>query len=124
MSVDLGQSDFKVKFDLYSYFFICSFIYSCSYLQKYSSFSVNKIRKHFEQGGKKPLLKALDDASFSVYEGQITALLGPNGAGKSTLISILTGMLKPSGGRADFYGLDITDTNDMNDIRKIIGKHY
>ena len=70
------------------------------------------------------MLKALDDASFSVYEGQITALLGPNGAGKSTLISILTGMLKPSGGRADFYGLDITDTNDMNDIRKIIGKHY
>ena len=70
------------------------------------------------------MLKALDDASFSVYEGQITALLGPNGAGKSTLISILTGMLKPSGGRADFYGLDITDTNDMNDIRKIVGKHY
>ena len=70
------------------------------------------------------MLKALDDTSFSVYEGQITALLGPNGAGKSTLISILTGMLKPSGGRADFYGLDITDTNDMNDIRKIIGKHY
>ena len=70
------------------------------------------------------MLKALDDASFSVYEGQITALLGPNGAGKSTLISILTGMLKPSGGRTDFYGLDITNTNDMNDIRKIIGKHY
>ena len=70
------------------------------------------------------MLKALDDASFSVYEGQITALLGPTGAGKSTLISILTGMLKPSGGRTDFYGLDITNTNDMNDIRKIIGKHY
>ena len=69
-------------------------------------------------------MKALDDVSFSVYEGQITALLGPNGAGKSTLISVLTGMLKPSGGRADFYGLDITDTDDMNDIRKIIGKHY
>ena len=70
------------------------------------------------------MLKALDDVSFSVCEGQITALLGPNGAGKSTLISILTGMLKPSGGRANFYGLDIIDTDYMNDIRKIIGKHY
>ena len=69
-------------------------------------------------------MKALDDVSFSVYEGQITALLGHNGAGKSTLISILTGMLQPSGGGAYFYGLDITDANDMDDIRKIIGKHY
>ena len=57
-------------------------------------------------------------------EGKVTALLGHNGAGKSTLISILTGMLQPSGGGADPYGLDITDANDMDDIRKIIGKHY
>ena len=57
-------------------------------------------------------------------EGQITALLGNNGAGKSTLISVLTGMLQPTGGGADIYGLNITDTDDMNDIRKIIGKHY
>ena len=57
-------------------------------------------------------------------EGQITALLGHNGAGKSTLISILTGILQPSGGGADFYGLDITDANDMDDTRKMISKHY
>ena len=92
--------------------------------KKYSCFSVNKICKHFKQGCMKPLLKALDGISFSVYEGQIMALLGHNGAGKSTLISILTGMLQPSGGGAGFYGLDITDTDDMEDIRKIIGKHY
>ena len=100
------------------------FIYSYTYLKNYLCFSVNKICKHFRQGFKKPLLKALDSVSFSVYEGQITALLGHNGAGKSTLISILTGMLQPSGGGADFYGLDITNTDDMDDIRKIIGKHY
>ena len=66
-------------------------------------------------------MKALDGVSFSVYEGQITAR---NGAGKSTLISILTGMLQPSVGGADFYGLGITNTDDMNDIQRIIGKHY
>ena len=93
-------------------------------LKKYSCFSVNKISKHFKEGRRKPLLKALDGVSFNVYEGRITALLGSNGAGKSTLISILAGMLQPSGGRANFYGLDITDANDMNDIRNIIGKHY
>ena len=98
------------------YFFNNIYIHIC--------FSVNKICKHYEQGCRKPLLKALDGVCFSVYEGQITALLGHNGAGKSTLISILTGMLQPSAGGADFYGLDITDTDDMNDIQKIIGKHY
>ena len=100
------------------------FIYLFSYLKKYACFSVNKIRKNFKQEGEKPLLKALDDVSFNVHEGQITALLGHNGVGKSTLISVLTGILQPSGGGADIYGLDITDTDDMNDIRKIIGKHF
>ena len=68
-------------------------------------------------------MKALDEISFSVCEGQVTALLGHNGAGKSTLISILTGMLEPSEGGVDFYGLDITDTDAMDDIRKKIGKN-
>ena len=113
-----------LKRNLYSYFIIYSFIqlfiYSSYYLQRYSCFSV----KTFKQGDKKPLLKALDDVSFSTYKGQITTLLGHNRAGKSTLISILTGILQPSGGGSDFYGLNITDTDDMDDIRKIIGKHY
>ena len=99
------------------------FIYLFTYFLKKTCSSVYNIRKHFKQGCKKPLLKALDGVSFNVYEGQITALLGHNGAGKSTLISVLTGMLQPDEGWADIYGLDITDADDMDDIRKKIGKY-
>ncbi len=37
-------------------------------------------------------LKAINDLSFNIQDGQIFTILGPNGAGKSTLISLLTGM--------------------------------
>ena len=41
---------------------------------------------------------AIQDISFSVPKGSVTAFLGPNGAGKSTTMKILTGFLAPSAG--------------------------
>jgi ABC-2 type transport system ATP-binding protein len=50
---------------------------------------------------------ALIDLSFTVEPGEILGLLGPNGAGKSTAVKILTGMIRPSGGRAVVAGYDV-----------------
>jgi branched-chain amino acid transport system ATP-binding protein len=49
-------------------------------------------------------LQALEDVSFDVRRGEILALIGPNGAGKSTLLNIISGVLLPTAGEAQFRG--------------------
>ncbi|USG64729.1 ATP-binding cassette domain-containing protein [Brevibacillus ruminantium] len=49
-------------------------------------------------------VKAVDDLSFTVEEGEMFALIGENGAGKSTTIKMLTGILNPSGGEIVING--------------------
>jgi branched-chain amino acid transport system ATP-binding protein len=63
---------------------------------------VENVSKRF--GG----LRAVDQASFAVRPGHITALIGPNGAGKTTLFSIVSGFLRPDEGRVIYDGADIT----------------
>lgn len=52
-------------------------------------------------------LTAVDDVSLRVNSGEFFAILGPNAAGKTTTIRILTGLVKPSSGRAAVAGYDI-----------------
>ena len=52
---------------------------------------------------------AVQDASFSIPQGQVVAFLGPNGAGKTTLMRMLTGFLAPSAGRAVIAGFDVRE---------------
>jgi ABC-2 type transport system ATP-binding protein len=49
-------------------------------------------------------LQAVQDASFTANTGEVLSLLGPNGAGKSTTISMLSGLLAPTGGDASIMG--------------------
>ncbi len=50
-------------------------------------------------------VKAVDDVSFSIEEGEMVGFLGPNGAGKSTTIKMLVGALEPTAGRLEVGGL-------------------
>ncbi|MFN3275192.1 MAG: ABC transporter ATP-binding protein [Paracoccus sp. (in: a-proteobacteria)] len=63
--------------------------------------------------------KALDDVSLTIDEGEIIALLGPNGAGKTTLISIICGLVVPTGGTVRVAGHDIR--TDWRAARRLIG---
>jgi ABC-2 type transport system ATP-binding protein len=74
---------------------------------------VNNLSKTF---GK---LKAVDNVSFEVKEGEIFGFLGPNGAGKTTTINMLTTLLKPSSGNAEVCGYDIS--KHANDVRSSVG---
>ena len=52
-------------------------------------------------------LRALDDVSFTIHQGEILGFLGPNGAGKTTTMQILSGNLAPSAGRVRIGGHDL-----------------
>ena len=53
-------------------------------------------------------VRALDDASFQVQEGTITAVLGANGAGKTTLLRTISGLVRPTSGKVHLDGESIT----------------
>jgi branched-chain amino acid transport system ATP-binding protein len=63
---------------------------------------VKNVTKRF--GG----LTALHNVSFEVEKGSIIGIIGPNGAGKTTLFNVITGFLKPEGGKIFYERNDIT----------------
>ncbi|MES2509650.1 MAG: ABC transporter ATP-binding protein [Pseudomonadota bacterium] len=54
-----------------------------------------------------PVVKALDDVSFDIQQGEFFGLLGPNGAGKTSLISILAGLSRATSGAVKVQGSDV-----------------
>jgi ABC-2 type transport system ATP-binding protein len=66
-------------------------------------------------------LKAVDDISFEVNEGEIFAFLGPNGAGKTTTVEILECLRPLTSGSANVLGYDVTKNDDVKKIKRSIG---
>lgn len=68
--------------------------------------SVSKIYP-VKNGSSGQALRALNNVTFDIEEGEFFGLLGPNGAGKTTLISILAGLSRASSGRISVLGSDV-----------------
>ena len=69
--------------------------------------------------GQEKVVKAVNNISFDVKEGETIAFIGPNGAGKSTTIKMLTGILYPTEGNIKICGL--TPIQDRNALAYKIG---
>ncbi len=55
---------------------------------------------------------AVDDATFHVHGGEIVAVMGPSGSGKTTLLAIAGALLRPTSGRVQICGTDVTDMGE------------
>lgn len=71
---------------------------------------VNNLIKHY--GKKDNLVRAVDNVSFSVDEGDFVAIVGSSGSGKSTLLNLISGLDRADGGKVYIDGEDIYKLKD------------
>jgi branched-chain amino acid transport system ATP-binding protein len=67
---------------------------------------------------------ALKDVSFAVAEKQISGFIGPNGAGKTTLFSLITGAVRPSAGKVQLRGADVTGMSSAALVKKGVARTH
>ena len=60
----------------------------------------------------KQIIRAIDDVSADIHEGEFVALVGPSGSGKSTLLHLLGGLDKPTSGEIVVGGKNVSSMND------------
>jgi len=71
---------------------------------------VDDVTKRFGSGA--VAVTAVDQVNLSVRRGEIVLIMGPSGSGKTTLLSVLGGILKPTSGRVQISGTDITEMTE------------
>jgi branched-chain amino acid transport system ATP-binding protein len=69
-------------------------------------------------------IRAVDGVSFSVGPGEIVGVIGPNGSGKTTLFNSILGQIKPTSGRVELYGEDITGMSPLELSRRGVGRTF
>ncbi len=57
-------------------------------------------------------VRALDDISLAIFRHEFISLIGPSGCGKSTVLSLLAGLLAPSGGSIEIFGLKVSEPRE------------
>ena len=67
------------------------------------------------------IVRAVNDFSLNVPEGQFLAVLGHNGCGKSTVAKLINGILVPNKGKVTVKGMDTSDESKTVDIRRTVG---
>ena len=77
------------------------------------SIAVNNISKSYKK------LKAVENITFNVNEGELFGLIGPDGAGKTTIFRILTTLLVANEGSAEVAGFDVV--KQLKEIRNSVG---
>lgn len=83
---------------------------------------VNNLKKHFHLKGKNKVVKAVDNISFKINEGETYGLVGESGCGKTTTARLIIKLYKATGGEILFNGVDILKLNkkEMRKYRKDI----
>jgi branched-chain amino acid transport system ATP-binding protein len=79
---------------------------------------VENLKKAF--GG----LQAVNNVSFTIETGELSAIIGPNGAGKTTLFNLITGSLSPDSGKVLFKGESIFRLPHYKIVRKGVGRSF
>jgi branched-chain amino acid transport system ATP-binding protein len=69
-------------------------------------------------------IRALNDVSFTLAEGEIVGLIGPNGAGKTTLVNVITGTNHASSGKVLFSGDDVTKQRPYQAARRGLSRTF
>ena len=69
-------------------------------MDRYAPVRVNAVSKRYGD------VLAVDDLSFALTVGSVTGFLGPNGAGKTTTLRMIAGLVRPTAGRIELFGID------------------
>ncbi|HEY1721187.1 MAG TPA: ABC transporter ATP-binding protein [Magnetospirillaceae bacterium] len=69
-------------------------------------------------------LKAVDDLTLALNEGEALGVIGPNGAGKTTMFNLITGDIRPDTGQVIFAGADISSAPPEKRCHAGIGRSY
>lgn len=82
-----------------------------------AAISISGLCKVYPRSWSAPPFEAVRDLTLSIPQGEVFGFIGPNGAGKSTTIKILTGVLRPTSGKAELFGRDVSE----EDARRGLG---